>query len=116
MSYITTAGLLPAKTSALSVDEARVARVQPAPEMRRMATRQGYDCFLRRISGGLCDNAASANRIELERMGRRATDECRFQEAIAELKDRLAWKAAARTNPARSDAAANSRAKQVNVA
>jgi hypothetical protein len=68
--------------------------------MRRMTTRHGFDCSLRRISGGICDNAAKANRIELERMGRRAADACRFHEALAELKHRLAWKAAARTSSA----------------
>ena len=104
MPFITAAGLAPTRTSALSADEARLAQVQPAPQMQQMATKHGYDGLLRRISGGLCDNAASANRIELERMGRRAADACRFQEALAELKDRLAWKAAARTNPAASDA------------
>jgi hypothetical protein len=72
--------------------------------MQQMATKHGYDCLLRRISGGICDNAAKANRIELERLGRRAADACRFQEALAELKDRLAWKAAARTSAFCSDA------------
>ena len=71
--------------------------------MQRMATKHGYDCLLRRISGGICDNATRANRIELERMGRRAADACRFHEALAELKDRLAWKAAARTGSAGVD-------------
>jgi hypothetical protein len=68
-----------------------------------MATRHGFDCLLRRISGGICDNAVKANRIELERLGRRAADACRFHEALAELKDRLAWKAAARTGSACAD-------------
>jgi hypothetical protein len=70
-----------------------------------MATRHGFDCLLRRISGGICDNAVKANRIELERLGRRAADACRFLEALAELKDRLAWKAAARTGSACADSA-----------
>jgi hypothetical protein len=71
--------------------------------MQQMAMKHGYDCLLRRISGGICDNATKANRIELERMGRRAADACRFQEALTELKDRLAWKAAVRTGSARED-------------
>ncbi len=104
MPFITAAGLAPLKTSALSSDEAHVARVQPAPQMQRMATKYGYDCLLRRISGGICENAAKANRIELERLGRRAADACRFHEALTELKDRLAWKAAARTKSVCSDA------------
>lgn len=74
--------------------------MQPAPQMQQMATKHGYDCLLRRISGGICDNATRANRSELERMGRRAADACRFHEALAELKDRLAWKAAARNGSA----------------
>jgi hypothetical protein len=77
--------------------------MQPAPQMQQMAMKHGYDCLLRRISGGICDNATKANRTQLERMGRRAADACRFHEALNDLKDRLAWKAAARTGSVRVD-------------
>jgi hypothetical protein len=103
MPFITAAGLAPSKISAVSSDETGVARVQAAPVMQRMAMKHGQDCLLRRISGGICDSATRANRIELERMGRRAADACRFQEALTELKTRLAWKAASRTGSARGD-------------
>jgi hypothetical protein len=116
MPFITSAGLAPTKTSHLSADEYSAARVQPAPEMKQMATRHGYDCLLRRVSGSICDNAVRANRIELERMGRRASNASRFQEALAELKERLEWKAAARTNSGCSDAGLVLSSKQANVA
>src|SRR5260370_41162457 len=102
MSFIIAAGLAPSKISALSSDEAHVARVQPAPQMQRMATKYGYDCLLRRISGGICENAAKANRIELERLGRRAADRCRFHEGLTLQKDSLPWQAAPRPKPGRS--------------
>ena len=80
-----------------------VARVQPAPEMHQMATRLGYDCLLRRMSSGICESAAKLHRPDLERLGRRAEAECRFQDSLTDLRNQIAWKAAVRTRSASVD-------------
>ena len=80
----------------------RVTTVQPAPRMQQLAKRQGCDRWLNRISAGIGENAANTQRLDLERLGRGAELECRFQETLAHLKDQIAWKAA-RTRPVGAD-------------
>jgi hypothetical protein len=71
--------------------------------MQQMGIRHGYDCLLSRISSGVCENASKLNRLDLERLGRGAEAACQFQDRLADLKDRIAWKAAVRTGSARAD-------------
>jgi hypothetical protein len=71
--------------------------------MLQMGRRFGYDRPLSRISNGIRENAAQVQRLDLERLGRRAWVECLFQETLAHLKEQIAWKAAARTRSVGSD-------------
>jgi len=78
MPFIIAAGFVASRTSVLSSTQASVEGAQPAPRVQQMGTRHGYDCLLSRISSGMCENATKAHRRELERLGRRAADACRF--------------------------------------
>lgn len=103
MAFITAAGFAASRTTALSSATPCVARAHSAPLMQQMAIRQGYDCLLSRMSSGICDNAAQHHRLDLERLGRRADAQCRFQDTLTGMKERIAWKTAARTGSACAD-------------
>ncbi len=103
MAFIIAAGFAASRTTALSSATPCVARAHSAPQMQQMGIRQGYDCLLSRISSGICDNAAPHHRLDLERLGRRADAECRFQDTLTGLKERIAWKTAVRTGSTCAD-------------
>ena len=100
MALLITAGLAASTTSGLSSTKPYVAR---APQMRQMGIRQGYDCLLSRMSSSICDNATQFQRRDLERLGRRADAQCRFEDTLTGLKERIAWKTAVRTRSAAVD-------------
>jgi hypothetical protein len=102
MAFNIAAGFASSRTTALSSTEI-TARVQPAPQMKQMGIRAGYDCLLNRISTGICENATELHRLDLGRLGRRAEVEYQLQETLAGLKDMLARKAAGRIRSAYSD-------------
>jgi len=74
-----------------------VARAQPAREMQGMSIRHLHDCVLARISSGMSADASELHRLDLERLGLRALAACQFQEMLADLKERIAQRAAMRT-------------------
>src|SRR5260370_26100584 len=90
MAFIIAAGFAASRTTALSSATPCVARAHSAPQMQQMGIRQGYDCLLSRISSGICDNAAPHHRLDLERLGRRADAECRVQDTLTGLTERIA--------------------------
>jgi hypothetical protein len=69
--------------------------------MKRMAMRAGYDCLLSRLSTGICDNATRLHRLDLQRVNRRAEVECRLQDTLTDLKDKIARKASMHQRSAR---------------
>jgi hypothetical protein len=62
-----------------------------------MDHRRGYYGWLDRMSSGLCENATHRHSRDLERLGQRAKTEWQLQEILTDLKDRIARKAAVRT-------------------
>jgi hypothetical protein len=102
MAFNIAAGFASSKTVPSST-ETFAARVQPAPQMKQMGIRAGYDCLLSRISSGICDNAAELRRLDLERLGRRAEVECQLQETLTGLKHKIARKASMRPPSACAD-------------
>jgi hypothetical protein len=111
MLFVTAAGFVPPRTSVLSSSIASLARALPAPEMHQMATRQGDDCLLSSISNlsnSICENATRLNRLDLERLGRRAQTACQFQHRLFDLKARIARMAAARARSADADSSSDS--------
>src|SRR5260370_33419398 len=94
MAFIIAAGFAASRTTAFSSATPCVAKAHSAPQMQQMAIRQGYDCMLSRMSSGICDNAAQHHRLDLERLGRRADAECRFQATLTGLKERIDGKSA----------------------
>ena len=71
--------------------------------MQQMGIRHGYDCLLSRISSGICENATTLHRLDLERLGRRAETSCQFQDMLTDLKNWIARRAAVRTRSAYAD-------------
>jgi hypothetical protein len=63
-----------------------------------MRTRNYQDNLLARISSGLCANAADLQRLDLVRLGRGAEAACQLQDMLADLKGRIARRAALRTS------------------
>jgi hypothetical protein len=55
------------------------------------------------MSSGICDNTTQIHRRDLERLGRRADAECRLENTLTGLKERIAWKATVRTRSACAD-------------
>jgi hypothetical protein len=56
--------------------------------------------LLARISGSISANAANLQRLDLARIGRRAEAACQVQDMLADLKYRIAEKAALRAQVA----------------
>jgi hypothetical protein len=52
--------------------------------------------LLARISGGISANAANLQRLDLAQLGRKAEAACQLQDMLADLKYRIAEKAALR--------------------
>ncbi len=69
-----------------------------------MGITHGHNCLLSRISTGVCENATKLNRLDLERLGRRADASCHFQEMLTDLKDRTARKTTGRRRSAYANA------------
>jgi hypothetical protein len=61
-----------------------------------MGIKRYHDRLLDQISDGMSGTASRIHREELERLGRKATAACQFQEMIEDLKDRVARRAALR--------------------
>ncbi len=62
-----------------------------------MSIRHFHDCVLARISSGMSADATKLHRLDLERLGRGAEAACQFQDMLADLKGRIARRAAMRT-------------------
>jgi hypothetical protein len=90
MAFIIAAGFVPSRTPVLSSTSTSAARAHPAPEMQRMATRQGYDGLLSSISSSICENATRLHGIDLERLGRRTEKACQLQARLNGLRARIA--------------------------
>ena len=97
------AGFAASRTTSIASATPPVARAHSGPRMQHMATRQGYDCLLSRMSSGIYENASQCHRFDLERLGRRANAECQFQDTLTDMKERIAWKTAVRTRSACAD-------------
>lgn len=100
MSFPIAAGFASSRKPVLSSTEAGAPREQRAPQKQETGIIPGYDCLLSRISSGICENATQLHRLDLQRLGRRVEAECELQEMLANLKDRMTRKAAARTRSA----------------
>ena len=61
-----------------------------------MSIRHCHDGLLARISSGMSADASELHRLDLERLGRRAVAACQFQDMLADLKERIAQRAAMR--------------------
>ena len=59
-----------------------------------MNLRNNQNRLLAKIGNGISANAASLQRLDLARIGRRAEAACQFEEILAGLKQQLAVKAA----------------------
>jgi len=55
-----------------------------------MGIKRYHDRLLGEIAQGMSTTAAHLNRLELERLGRRAVAACEFRHMLADLKERLA--------------------------
>src|ERR1035437_780097 len=100
MAFIIAAGFVPSRTPVLSSTSTSAARAHPAPEMQRMATRQGYDGLLSSISSSICENATRLHGLDFERLGRCTEKACQLQDRLTGLKDRMARIADARPQSA----------------
>ena len=61
-----------------------------------MGIRRYHDRLLGQISIGMSTKATQLHRQELEEIGRRASAACQCREMLADLKDRIAHRAASR--------------------
>ncbi len=62
-----------------------------------MGIRRYHDRLLGQISTGMSTKASQLHQEELEQMGRRASAACQCREILADLKDRIAQRAAVRS-------------------
>jgi hypothetical protein len=60
-----------------------------------MNLRNNQNRLLAKIGNGISANAASLQRLDLARIGRRAEAACQFEQILAGLKQQIALKAAA---------------------
>jgi hypothetical protein len=65
-----------------------------------MNIRNHQDSLLARISSGITANAAQLQRLDLARLGRGAEAACKFQDVLADLKERIERRAALRAQSA----------------
>lgn len=66
-----------------------------------MGIKRYHDRLLDQISNSMNANVCLLHREDLERLGKRATTACRFQEILEDLKDRIAQRAALRSGTRR---------------
>ena len=88
MPFINAAGFVVFRALACSSAKADLPEAYAAPVIGRTPA---YGS----VSNAICGNAAECNRLELERFVRRRNTESQFRDALTNLKNRLAWKAAA---------------------
>lgn len=97
MPFINAAGFVASRTSVPSSTKAGLPEAYAAP---LMGTTLSYEWQATRISNRVRENVTERNRLELEQVVRHRDAQSQFREALTNLKDRIASKAAARTGAA----------------